>query len=324
MNRLETIIFNELASHRAISLPRVGVLRVTRQAARIEGGNVFAPANHVVYSAEADGDIPTVTALGVDEGEYGAWLDGATRDNALYIDGVGTLAMGEFTPSAELAKMLNPGTCAPEKEKAWTPATPAAAHKAHTVHHAAHAEHHAAPTAAHAAHATHHAAAHASSRSNNYTIREYFEQEERRRRKERNIFIFVALVLALLFLLFMISPMFFKSCSWDKEPVALRTHVTVVETPTHNISAVLATPEPLIAPGYYLIIGSYESPAQAEQTAARYRSRYPELNVQTMPNGAGRTRVSVFRGATRREAYNKFFKIAQRTGNWEMWVLEVE
>ncbi len=73
----------------------------------------------------------------------------------------------------------------------------------------------------------------------------------------------------------------------------------------------------------HLITGSFDDPANADKMAARYRRNFPNLAVTTLDNGSGRTLVSVFKGTTEHEAYNRFYKIAEQTGNWEMWVYHV-
>lgn len=117
MNSLEKIIFNELASRRAVWLPEVGTLYVEQRAASVEGRDrITPPANKVEFSRnQTEGSRSAVDLLegaGVERGaaeeQYRSWLDGARTDTGIRIEGVGELKRGFFTPSAELGKLLNP------------------------------------------------------------------------------------------------------------------------------------------------------------------------------------------------------------------------
>jgi hypothetical protein len=313
MNRIESLIFNELASHRAVALPRVGTLRVVRRHAQTEGGEVKAPENQVVYSLETDGDIPTLGSLGVDEHEYNQWLDGALKDDKLTIEGVGTLVLGEFTLSPELDRALNPS---PEHEECAAPAAaPAAAPVHHEVHHEVHhavhkpEEHtHAHHSAAH--HEVHHAAAHHAVHRPSHVVR-----QPRRGNCMTNILLIVAIVL----LLALAGLWLWRTYLKDRNKVELTTQVQVEEPVARDVAPVVEAPA---EPEFHLLTGSFDDPANAEKMAARYRRNYPELDVTTLDNGAGRTLVSIFKSNNQHVTYNKFYRLAEQTGNWEMWVFE--
>lgn len=295
MNRIESLIFNELASHRAVALPRVGTLRVVRKHAHAGQGEIKAPENKIVYSLETDGDINTVTQLGIEEHEYNRWLEIAMQNDELTIEGVGTLILGEFTPSPELEKTLNPD----EKTTA---------HKEHN--HAA-TQHHDTPKRnvhSVAAASAHHAINHREP-----------EQPVHARNHLTNILLIIAIVLLLALLGLYLWSKFYS----DGEKTDLVTRVQVEQPVTQQVKPVLATPV-TVEPKYHLIVGSFENPENADKMAARYRRNYPALNIETIENGAGRTLVSVFSSSSEHEVYNKFYnKIAEQTGNWEMWVYRV-
>lgn len=502
MNAIEKIIFNELASRRAIALPRVGALRVVRRHAHHDGEHMRAPENKVVYSLESDNDIPAVTSLGVGEHDYLEWLAMALRNDELNISGVGTLILGEFTPSPELERALNPasatisdawhddtsgsmadipaahvcdieppcgdglvddqggaadaqaidpgvveagtvvavvesvsipeeGECdcepgtvdestvvvverpvdapiadapiadaptsgepiadaptaeGPEVDAVVGAAVAAAAdescaahehkhashphashgHSGHSAH--SHSEHthkettlphdhdHAADAGrchtvsagsahavkSHAVHAPraahdlpahshsehthketpHSHAAHTSARTSHTREADHSPIpasvviRERRRNPAGVILLIIAAVL-----LWVLAGLWLWRCERrSSERVVVTTTVVEAERPaTQEIEPVVAEPA---APEFHLIVGSFETASHAEQEAARYRRRFPDLTVATLDNGSGRTLVSVFKGETRREAYNKFYRIAEQTGNWDMWVFE--
>ncbi len=301
MNRVENIIFNELAAHRAVALPRIGTLRVVRHPARVVGGVVTPPHNFVTYSLETDGDIPTVLDLGADDNEYAAWLAGAMNEGVLRIDGVGTLILGEFTPCEELERALNPSIVQAAKCDDivnWRPASPTMV----------------TPTPPRSG------TEDRSTRYDYYT-EHFLKGEQRRVVRTRNIVLIIVAVLLVAAWLMLFG--------WFHTPHRMEEVVV-----THEVVSVpvpLPAPEPVsepvvetvAEPEFHLIAGSFTDLEQAEKTAARYARRFPDLEVTTLENETGHTLVSIFSGSTRREAYNKFYKLAERTGNWDMWVYEV-
>lgn len=124
MKAIEKIIFNELASRRAIVLPHVGTLRIDRCTAELGDKGVKAPSNRINFSATEDEGRATVVsvmeAMGVDRAQaghaYSEWLEEVRDGNDLTINGVGELVGGVFTPTVELDQMLNPAKYAePER-----------------------------------------------------------------------------------------------------------------------------------------------------------------------------------------------------------------
>ncbi len=297
MNDIARIIFNELASHRAIALPRVGTLRVVRHGARGEGNDLTAPENRVVYSMETDNDIPTVTSLGIDDSAYDEWLSGAMLHDELMIDGVGTLVLGEFIPSDELEQALNPHKpCSPQ---------PTAHHT--TTHHTTTHK----PAAHHHHTTTHHAVA----------TPPPVVPPKRNCLTNWLLAIIIVLLLALLGIYLCQYFDFWR----NKNEVALTTKVEVAKPEVREVEPILATPAEVEVEHtlrYHLIVGSFDDATHADQVAKRYARRYPNLTVETVDNGSGRTLVSVFQSDTNGKAYARFYKIAEQTGNWDMWVFE--
>ncbi len=269
MGKIESLIFNELASHRAVALPRVGTLRVVRRHAHSDGGELRAPENRVVYSLETDGDTPTVTWLGVDEHEYLQWLEVAMKDDELTIEGVGTLVLGEFVPSPELEQALNPEST-PE-------------------HHEPQPEACSIPLQTD----PHREVAPSILASANHALTHHHDAPRRKKRthKNDNRVTNILLIVAIALLLALLGLYLWRTFCHGRDEVELTTRVQVEE--------------PVIQP------------------VARYRRNFPNLAVTTLDNGSGRTLVSVFKGTTEHEAYNRFYKIAEQTGNWEMWVYHV-
>lgn len=120
MKAIDKIIFNVLASRRSVVLPGVGTLAVERRPAVVSGKDVKAPENRVVFSETEREGVPTLPGLmelmGVDpqqaQSNYDEWLNEVSSGNGLMIEGVGTLRQTSFTPSPELAQILNPAALA--------------------------------------------------------------------------------------------------------------------------------------------------------------------------------------------------------------------
>ena len=114
VNEVNKLIYNTLAEHNAVVLPRVGSLGVVRRMAKMEGNRVVAPTFAVEFSSAEEGvslcDIIALVAnISPSEAEdiYLRWLDKVKEDNTLTISGVGTLRDKSFVTDAELQKALN-------------------------------------------------------------------------------------------------------------------------------------------------------------------------------------------------------------------------
>lgn len=114
VNEVNKLIYNTLAEHNAVVLPRVGSLGVVRRMAKIEGNRVVAPTFAVEFSSAEEGVslcdiIASLANISSSEAEdiYLRWLDKVKEGNALTISGVGTLRDKSFVTDAELQKALN-------------------------------------------------------------------------------------------------------------------------------------------------------------------------------------------------------------------------
>lgn len=122
VNEVNKLIYNTLAEHNAVVLPRVGSLGVVRRMAKIEGNRVVAPTFAVEFSSAEEGVslcdiIASLANISSSEAEdiYLRWLDKVREGNALTISGVGTLRDKSFVTDAELQKALNLADKAPIK-----------------------------------------------------------------------------------------------------------------------------------------------------------------------------------------------------------------
>ena len=122
VNEVNKLIYNTLAEHNAVVLPRVGSLGVVRRMAKMEGKRVVAPTFAVEFSSSEEGVslcdvIASVANISSSEAEdiYLRWLDKMKEGNALTISGVGTLRDKSFVTDAELQKALNLADKAPIK-----------------------------------------------------------------------------------------------------------------------------------------------------------------------------------------------------------------
>lgn len=114
VNEVNKLIYNTLAEHNAVVLPRVGSLGVVRRMAKMEGNRVFAPTFAVEFSSSEEGVslcdvIASVANISSSEAEdlYLRWLDKVKEGNTLTISGVGTLRDKSFVTDTELQKTLN-------------------------------------------------------------------------------------------------------------------------------------------------------------------------------------------------------------------------
>lgn len=122
VNEVNKLIYNTLAEHNAVVLPRVGSLGVVRRMAKIEGNRVVAPTFAVEFSSAEEGVslcdiIASLANISSSEAEdiYLRWLDKVKEGNTLTISGVGTLRDKSFVTDMELLKALNLADKAPIK-----------------------------------------------------------------------------------------------------------------------------------------------------------------------------------------------------------------
>lgn len=340
---IERIIFNELASHRAVELPGVGVLRIVRRSAHVEEGAMVPPRNMVVFSVKGADDTPSVIDLGADEAVYDKWLSGAMVGGELVIGGVGRLQMGEFIPAVELERMLNPGVVEPAVGAASQPVAvaavsePAADDDVPDLAAASSTFSEPVPALAATAAATdENSTLHTpnskllndmDNRTNYDTSAGGYGDATPRRRCAAGVLtaliVFLLLAMAAAFV-FYIMPMRREVAQLRNESQnlqeQLRTQAAApVVTPEPEA---VATPAPEVEK-YHLIVGSFTHPEQAQKLADRYRKNYPNLTIKVFDNGSGRTYVSVFQNESRGKAYSQFYKVADQTGDWDnMWVWE--
>lgn len=114
VNEVNKLIYNTLAEHNAVVLPRVGSLGVVRRMAKMEGNRVVAPTFAVEFSSAEEGVslcdvIASAANISSSEAEdiYLRWLDKVKESNTLTISGVGTLRDKSFVTDTELQKALN-------------------------------------------------------------------------------------------------------------------------------------------------------------------------------------------------------------------------
>ena len=122
VNEVNKLIYNALAEHSAVTLPRIGSLSVVRREAKIEGGRVVAPTYAVEFRSTEEGSslcdiIASVANISASEAEdiYLRWLDKVREGNTLTISGVGILRDKSFIVDTTLTKTLNLGSSAPLK-----------------------------------------------------------------------------------------------------------------------------------------------------------------------------------------------------------------
>lgn len=118
MKVVNSLIFNSLARRESVNIPEVGSLRVERQAARLKGKTrLELPVTRIVFSKNVTEGACSVIDLieresGADrfksEEFYSKWLDEITKEKTVTIEGVGRIKNDFFTPSPELAVLINP------------------------------------------------------------------------------------------------------------------------------------------------------------------------------------------------------------------------
>lgn len=316
MKAIDKIIFNELASRRAVVLPGVGTLSVTRRAAQAAGKEIKAPVNRVVFSRKEVADAPSVVALmeamGVGreaaEGAYKEWLQGVRKGDDLTIDGVGNVKQDLFTPSTELEQMLNPArTPVQNRDSVPLPAAASTARPAPAV----------SPGVPPAVPPSAPAGKPAKKDGNGLTI----------------ALVIVVIVLALALAAVTLCR---NCCPCNKECAAESTlynkaeekapqplHVEIGEgrdavIPAHE----LTPPEPKTAAAqgrYHLIAGSFVYDDNADKMVARYSREHPELTVEKLTTNAW-VMISVFTSDDIREVERAKTRLAATLDNREMWI----
>ena len=118
VGEVNKIIYNTLVAERAINLPGVGTLLVTRRAASVQSRDVIAsPSWSVEFSshAEATSLVDVIAFEGhvdVEQAEdiYSRWLDKASSDSAINIEGVGVLRNNSFVADKSFLALFNGST----------------------------------------------------------------------------------------------------------------------------------------------------------------------------------------------------------------------
>ena len=303
MKAIDKIIFNELASRRAIVLPGIGTLEVTRRAAQMVGGDIKAPVNQVVFSPKEARDIPSVALLmrsmGMEpaaaENAYNAWLLEAMRGDDVIINGTGILKQDFFIPSMELEQMLNPAKIPVQRAEHDYPVPP----------------------------------------------QQCCMPDENRKNTTANSSLTNALIAVMALLLILLVALICRNNDYceDKRPsdrgwfakrkmkhVPHQTHCPVKQEVARNNEAEERAVEP-IAPSskrYHLIAGCYLYDSVADDLIARYRRAFPELTIVKLYSGGywGWIRVSVFQSDDLKEVQNANRRLTYPLGNYEMWVYE--
>lgn len=281
---------------------------------------------------------------------YNEWLASVRIGDGVSIDGVGTLLRGVFTPSLELEQILNPlrtADCAPAPVVVPPVEHHHAAHK--PAHHAAH--HHAAPHTVHAEEPR--TTVKTYDDPSFYTDspvypevprydppraaapeRTVYKEDDNCNSRNANCLTHILLIVAIVLLAAVLGLSVFNTCSHGGKRVAraAKEQIETTETVTEGVDGVMApaeTAEPesgfvsaTAQKKYHLIVGSFDYPSMATETADYYRNNFPNLTVETLDNGSGRTLVSVYQSDKKSDAYNRFYRIAEQTGNWDMWVFE--
>ena len=315
MKAIDKIIFNELASRKAVVLPGVGTLGVVRRTAQMDGREVKAPVNQVVYSRKEAQDAPSVIALmeamGVD-GEsakvaYGEWLNGVKDGEGIRIEGVGAVRQDFFTPSVELEQMLNPVRSQPAARKETTSVLPSGAPVVPAV-----------PSPGPPA-----------------------DEPKRGGNTLTVILLIIAILLLLALGCICLSK---KGCTcgksgepkdanalYDKSVASRPLHVVIDGEPVVAPPSGRVEPEQPQAPAqapktvapaqkkYHLIAGSFVYESNADEMIAKYKRLHPELNIEKIVTSAW-VMVSVYQGDDAGEITDANRRLAATLDNREMWV----
>lgn len=126
VEQVNLLIANRLFEGGDVSLPGVGTLGVEHRAARqLSKRLVEPPCRAVVFSSQERGEsLPELIArtaqCSAEQAQeiYGRWLGRVRSDEALVIEGVGTLKMKHLTPDEAFDRKLNPRGHKPLKIRA--------------------------------------------------------------------------------------------------------------------------------------------------------------------------------------------------------------
>ena len=118
MGKVDKLIFNELASHRAVTFPGIGTLWVEHVPADMSGDKVRPPQNKVRYTSKPHEGARTVAEIiGLQgagpadaEKEYNEWLNNAVTPRGVDVDGAGELESKIVYPSEDSVRVLKPVT----------------------------------------------------------------------------------------------------------------------------------------------------------------------------------------------------------------------
>ena len=310
MKAIDKIIFNELASRRAVVLPGLGTLGVVRRTAQITGREVKAPVNQVVYSRKEAEDAPSVVALmenmgvGADvaESAYAEWLAEVSDGDSFRISGVGEVRQDFFTPSTELEQMLNPSRTQPSAAAAQP--TPSAV---------------VTPPAPVPAPAQPSPAPPRDGRRNGNCL--------------TNILLIILIVVVLVLGCLCLAK---RGCCCGEKAAQVKEaasprplHVVleeepVMEVPVQEVAPPQAptqaqTAAPRQQGGFHLIAGSFLYESNADEMIAKYKRLYPDLAIEKIASPSW-VMVSVYQSSDRADVAAAERRLADRLGNHEMWV----
>jgi hypothetical protein len=118
MSSVDKVIFDALAKRQNVVLPDVGSLEVKRRPAKkLSEDRIIPPQNVVVFTTDEIAEGESVVSLLASTGEYNtdevenvyrSWLDGASLDEGIEIEGVGDIRGGKFIVASALHGELNP------------------------------------------------------------------------------------------------------------------------------------------------------------------------------------------------------------------------
>lgn len=111
---VNNLIYNTLISRRAVCLPGVGTLCITRCGASQSGNSIAAPRYTISLTSNIEAvsivDIIAASAS-VSQAEadeiFQRWISKVTDDNRVVINGIGVFDNKHFAPDAELVSLLN-------------------------------------------------------------------------------------------------------------------------------------------------------------------------------------------------------------------------
>lgn len=348
MKAIEKIIFNELASRRAVVLSGVGTLAVKRHAAAAEGKELKAPTNEVLFSTKEATDAPTVAQImermGVaEEGArdaYAEWLAAARNsEGQIIITGVGTLTGDTFAPSDALEQILNPSRLQTAVAQVAVPpaAAPIGAAGSATpdITQATDTQHPTPQGITPQSHPT--GQPHTTEVSATVPSPGTMPKSDDKKPNGNRLTTILLIIIAVL-LLAILGVYLCNNCRGHRASDAGRVEMSVKcpasapgttaddtatqpTTDAEKSSQVAAEPA---SKKYHLIVGSFATESGADAQVARYSRNYPALTIEKVVSPNGRILVSIFQSDAQRDVYNSFYRIADQTGNWDMWVYEIK